>query len=94
MGKDSLDETKKIIRSLLISAKQGLFVEQLDRDYKSQKGTPIPYSDYGHSTLESFLCSIPDVIRISRKGRQLHLVGVPTNETSHIARMVQQQSGN
>ena len=93
MNLENLTDTKKIIRSLLISTKHGLFPKQLEHDYFSLKGTSIPYSEYGHRTLESFLFSIPDVVHISRQGSLLRLTGVPTSETFHINWMVQQQSG-
>ena len=95
MASNTLDieAVKKIIRSLLISAKNGLNSNQLEHDFISQMGNPIPFESYGYSTLESFLYSIPDVVFISKRTKPLHLRGVATNETSHIARMVQMQTG-
>ena len=82
MNSNNLEEVKKIIRSLVISAKAGLTFKQLEVDYISQIGTPIPYESHGHLSLESLLDSIPDVV-----------LRVEINETSHIARMVQMQTG-
>ena len=93
MSSNNLEEVKKITRSLLISAKNGLTSKQLELDYISQIGTPIPYESHGHLSLESFLYSIPDVVLITKRTKPLHLKGVATNETSHIARMVQMQTG-
>ena len=95
MSSNNLDlvGVKKIIRSLLISAKDGLNSNQLEQDFISQIGTPIPYESYGHLSLESFLYSIPDVVLVTKRSKPLHLTGVATNETSHIVRMVQMQTG-
>ncbi|KAI6659409.1 tudor domain containing protein 5 TDRD5 [Oopsacas minuta] len=93
MSIENIQETKKIIRSLLISAKNGLTSLQLERDFISQIGKPIPFKSYGHLSLESLLCSMPDVVLVSKRKGMLHLRGVATNETSHIARMVQLQTG-
>ena len=93
MSTSNLDETKKVIRSLLISAKNGLSSQQLEHDFVSQIGTPIPYESYGHPTLESLLCNMPDVVLVSKRRGMLHYRGVATEETSHIAKMVQLQTG-
>ena len=93
MSKSNLDEIKKILRSLLISAKDGLSSQQLERDFVSQIGTPIPYESYGHPTRESLLCNMPDVVLVSKRRGILHYRGVATDETNHIARMVQLQTG-
>ena len=74
MSASNLDETKKVIRSLLISAKNGLSSQQLEHDFVSQIGTPIPYESYGHPTLESLLVSIREITNLqSVRTRQQHL---------------------
>lgn len=59
-----LDTIKKVLRSLLISARHGLTERDLLRDYQQVTGERLNYRKFGHETFFSFLRSIPDVVRI------------------------------
>ena len=50
-----LNNTKKFLRSALISSKGGLPAEQVYRDYRDLVGEGIPYRRLGYETLDSFL---------------------------------------
>ena len=48
---------------------------------------------FNYSSLETFLQSIPDVCRITFKGKDIYVVGVASAETQHIEKLVQKQGG-
>ena len=58
-------ETKKTIRSLLISCKEGLSLHHLERDHKEIMGGPIPFKRLGYSSSAAMLAQMQDVCRKS-----------------------------
>ncbi|TRY71634.1 hypothetical protein TCAL_05296 [Tigriopus californicus] len=85
-------EVKSLIRSLLISSKHGVPLQQIQRDYREIIGTNIPFRDLGHATLEEFLDHAPDTCRVARTAQGYVLHGVATSETAHIAALVAKQA--
>lgn len=63
-GKSLLDETKTILKSLVVSSSEALTTDQLNRDYKDRIGKDIPFYLLGYADLKSFLRSIPDVLTL------------------------------
>ena len=59
-----LETIKKVLRSLLISARHGLTERDLLRDYQQVTGERLNHRMFGHVTLLSFLRSMPDAVRI------------------------------
>ena len=57
-----LENTKTMLRSLLISVKGGLTLQQLNKDYIDENGEDVPFSALGYSNLVSFLKTIPDAV--------------------------------
>ena len=88
-----LSNTKKFLRSALISSKGGLPAEQVYRDYRDLVGEGIPYRRLGYETLDSFLSATPDVCRISRRPTgEVVVVGVADDATRHIQELVNRQN--
>ena len=88
-----LNNTKKFLRSALISSKGGLPAEQVYRDYRDLVGEGIPYRRLGYETLDSFLSAQPDVCRISRRPTgEVVVVGVADDATRHIQELVNRQN--
>jgi len=86
-------KTKKYLRSALISSKGGLPAEQVYHDYRDIVGEGIPYRRLGYETLDSFLNSVPDVCRISRRPTgEVVVLGVADETTKHIQELVNKQS--
>lgn len=65
MTDKSLQNTKAILKSLVVSQQGGLTIQQLDRDYKELQSCPIPFVELGFSRLETFLRSINDTLLVS-----------------------------
>ena len=88
----NLEETKKLLRSVLNTNKNGCPLIRLDRDYKSLVGKSIPFMKLGFHTLEDLLRDIPDTVLIEEdeKGTKLAKVKVD-KDIAHINKFVQQQ---
>ncbi|XP_026122596.1 tudor domain-containing protein 7A-like [Carassius auratus] len=83
---------KKMLRAVLQSSKHGVAMARLQGDYRALTGEVIPYRQFGHTSLESFLRSIPSVVRLERSsaGEVMCFAGV-CEETAHIAQLVARQ---
>jgi len=88
-----LDKCKKYLRSILLASKGGVPGAQVVAKYKDIVGEPVPYRRFNFNSLEEFLQSIPDVCRITVRGREVVVVGVETAETKHIKDLIQRQGG-
>ncbi|XP_051558217.1 tudor domain-containing protein 7A-like [Myxocyprinus asiaticus] len=83
---------KKMLRAVLQSSKHGVTMARLPGDYRALTGEMVPHRKLGHATLESFLRSIPGVVRLERSstGEVMCFAGV-CEETAHIAQLVARQ---
>ncbi|XP_043097426.1 tudor domain-containing protein 7A isoform X2 [Puntigrus tetrazona] len=83
---------KKMLRAVLQSSKHGVAMARLQGDYRALTGEVISYRRFGHGSLESFLRSIPGVVRLERStaGEVMCFAGV-CEETAHIAQLVARQ---
>ena len=88
-----LDKCKKYLRSILLASKGGVPGAQVVAKYKDIVGESVPYKRFNFSSLETFLQSIPDVCKITMRGREVMVVGVETPETKHIKDLIQRQGG-
>jgi len=93
MASLELDKCKKYLRSIFLAYKGGIPAEQVFEKYYDMVGDNIPYRQYNYNSLETFLQSIPDVCRITFRGRNVMVEGVATPETSHIERFVNKEKG-
>ena len=68
--KRKMEDCRKLvvsnIRSLLISAKGGVAIEELNNDYRELIGGNIPFRQLGYQTLADFLDQSPDMCRITK----------------------------
>ncbi|XP_049521647.1 uncharacterized protein LOC119450179 isoform X3 [Dermacentor silvarum] len=95
MGTESMEDVGTILRSILTSEKSGILLRYLDNEYRTLTGTRIPYRQMGFSTLEEYLRSIPDVVRLSTNADGNTVVHVVVSEsTAHVAQMVRGQKSS
>ncbi|XP_068784876.1 tudor domain-containing protein 7-like isoform X8 [Struthio camelus] len=86
------DLVAKMLRAVLHSHKNGIALAQLQGEYKSLTGDWIPFRHLGHGTLESYLESIPGVVRIEEnKVGEVTCHAVACTETVRIAQLVARQ---
>ncbi|XP_076801638.1 uncharacterized protein LOC143446064 isoform X3 [Clavelina lepadiformis] len=88
------EEVRKVIRSLLISAPNGLTPSQLESDYKAMMSNPIPYRKFGFFNVMDFARSLTDVLYIALNNNQLVFHPIANNSTKHILKMVQKQKNS
>lgn len=61
---EDLKELKIILKSVVISFPGKLTIRKLNRDYHKSEGRDIPYRDHGFESLELFLKSMPDTLKV------------------------------
>ncbi|XP_049640091.1 tudor domain-containing protein 7 isoform X1 [Suncus etruscus] len=86
------DLVSKMLRAVLQSHKNGVALPRLQGEYKSLTGDWIPFKQLGFPSLETYLRSIPAVVRIdiSRCG-EITCYAVACTETARIAQLVARQ---
>ncbi|XP_029197826.2 tudor domain-containing protein 5-like isoform X1 [Acropora millepora] len=84
-------EVMKNVRSLLISAKYGLTVAELQRDYNDMIKKPLPFRELGYKTPVDMLKDMPNVARPTWEKGVLILKGIADASTRHIANLVERQ---
>ena len=89
-----LTDTKKLLRSVLNTCKDGCQMENLDREYRRMVGGPIPFMKLGHHSLEDFLESARDTVLIESNEKGAKIVKVKLDkDIAHINKFIQQQKG-
>ena len=89
---EKLKEEKRLIRAILIAAKDGLTLREFENDCLDIIGKKIPYAEYGFSTLKAFLQSLRDVVQFVRDGNgEEKLKYVSDATTKHIENLVAKQ---
>ena len=82
-----MDEFKKILRSLLLSAKDGLTLRAIELDYRETNFENVPYRELGFANTRSLVSACSDVARLSGET----YFGIADASTEHIAKMVSLQ---
>ncbi|XP_036890880.1 tudor domain-containing protein 5 [Sturnira hondurensis] len=86
---------RKEIRSLLISAKDGLTPQQLEKEYLSMVGSHLPLRILGYRSTMELVMDIPDVVSICPCGDgTVILKAIPDESTKGIASLVAKQRSN
>ncbi|XP_025155538.1 tudor domain-containing protein 7 isoform X2 [Harpegnathos saltator] len=53
-------------------------------------GEPLPYRNFGYSTIEAFIRNIPDITVTNRSG-ELYVDALPTRTTAHLTKLISHQ---
>lgn len=64
MANKSLNNTKTVLRSLIIASPNGITIQQLKKEYMEQEGTDIPYAALGYQRLDVFLRALNDTFDV------------------------------
>jgi len=86
------EETRKMLRSVLLPYRDGLVLADLACEYRNTVGSFLPWRALGHASLLALLLAMPEVVRVERLAAGhmlLHATAEPS--TQHIADMVSQQ---
>jgi len=86
------EETKKMLRSVLLPNKEGLLLSDLEREFQGIVGYPIPWRKLGHISLLEMVRSMPGVVIVESLGEgHILLHAAPDKSTRHIADLVSKQ---
>ena len=86
------NDTCKMIRSVLLPNKYGLFLCNLEREYRGLLGERLQWKRLGFHSLKDMIMKIPEVVTVEIVGDgQLLLHATPNSSTEHIANMVSKQ---
>lgn len=58
-----IDEVKKVLKSLLVTVPNGMYVAQLENEFREMEGRSIPRGRF--ESIVGFLESIPETVRVS-----------------------------
>lgn len=87
-----LETVKTEIRAIILSSKNSLTEQQLEKDYRKMADSKgIPYRILGYRSLQDFLESIPDVVRLNTRHSPYLISGVANADTKHIQDLVRGQ---
>ncbi|KAL3287803.1 hypothetical protein HHI36_002265 [Cryptolaemus montrouzieri] len=86
-----MEETKKMLRSILVSSPLTISVIKLNNDYKELVGVNIPFKELGYDCLLTFLHAIPDVLRVEGNTLQSPVNLIVSKKTEHVNAMVLKQ---
>lgn len=92
--KKDLVTVKQTIRALLLSAKNGLTVGELCKDYKDMFGEPIPLKDFGCNTVMDLVLKMPEAVMVQKSRGGNILVGIPDSSSAHVAKLVSRQKNS
>lgn len=53
-------------------------------------GEPLPFKQFGYSSVEAFIRNIPDVT-LTKKNGELYVEAVPSKTTAHLTKLVSRQ---
>ncbi|XP_057391821.1 tudor domain-containing protein 5 isoform X2 [Balaenoptera acutorostrata] len=86
---------RKEIRSLLISTKDGLTPQQLEKEYLLMVGNHLPLRILGYRSTMELVLDMPDVVSVCPCGDgTVILKAIPDESTKGIASLVAKQRGN
>jgi len=89
----AMEKVKKQLRSVLIPHKNGLLLDDVNKEYREMVGQSPDFRLLGFPSLEALLRSIPDVCSFKWFAGQLMVLGVANEATMHVQDMVAQQKG-
>ncbi|BFY98655.1 hypothetical protein BsWGS_01695 [Bradybaena similaris] len=80
MSKEIPESMKNNIRALLLSRSGGIALSEFVSDYCNRHREPLRFRDFGFSSLQEFMKSLPDVVRVvGTKDSQVKVFGVELN---------------
>ncbi|XP_035827122.1 uncharacterized protein LOC101864166 [Aplysia californica] len=88
----ALDQVKRELRSILLSAKLGVALDEIQKDYEMLSCSRLPYRDLGFKDVQSFMRSIPDVaVEVRNPNGDTVYKAVCDESTAHIQKLVSNQ---
>lgn len=73
---------------VVVNAKAGVSLPYLNQEYKEQNGCDIPFKELGETSLQNFLKSIPEVVRLETRGYETRVYPIADEKNAHIVKLV------
>ncbi|XP_010282370.1 PREDICTED: tudor domain-containing protein 5 [Phaethon lepturus] len=87
-----MEVLKKEVRSLLMAAKEGLTPAQLEQEYVTMIGKPLPLRDLGFQSTLELVADMPEVVRVCPYEKGTFILKAVADETTKaIAKLVARQ---
>lgn len=90
MSETLYDQTKKVIRSVLISNGTRTKINELKKLYYELEGKDIAFARFGYRNLYDFLNSMPDAVQIKRSETETYIYPLAHSGNAHILKMVKE----
>ena len=83
---NKLKDAKQLIRSLLLTEKNGLILTALEKEYMNLVGTVLPFKQFGFHDSLSFIKSISDTVEADQLSDGINVLckAVPDTSVNHI----------
>ena len=83
---NKLKEAKQLIRSLLLTEKNGLILTALEKEYMNLVGTALPFKQFEFQDSLSFIKSISDAVEVDQLSDGINVLckAVPDSSVNHI----------
>ncbi|GBL89483.1 Tudor domain-containing protein 5 [Araneus ventricosus] len=95
MGVERLEDVKKEVRSVLISSKEGMTLQEFLKAYRSLLGIRFPSRQLGFTTDNELIESMPDVVHMKTdRNGSFVLTAIADETTEHIQKLVRKQRSN
>ncbi|NXG08684.1 TDRD5 protein, partial [Sakesphorus luctuosus] len=88
-----MEVLKKEVRAMLIAAKEGLTLAQLEEQYMAMVCKPLPLHDLGFQSTLQLVTNMPEIVRVSSRDGTLILKAIADDTTKGVARLVACQKG-
>ncbi|XP_043478197.1 tudor domain-containing protein 5-like isoform X2 [Leptopilina heterotoma] len=85
------ENVESTIRSILISHQNHITIQQLRGDYLEYEGEEIPFREFNHDSLFSFLDSLKHVLTFITKFNKTYIKVIDTEKSRHVREFVEGQ---
>lgn len=85
------EDVESVIRSILISHKNHITIQQLRGDYLEYEGEEVPFREFNYDSLFSFLDSLKHVLTFITKFNKTYIKVIDTEKSRHVRELVEGQ---
>ena len=80
-----------MLRAIVQSSPRGVLMEKVGGEYRALTYQPLPFRSLGYDSLESFLRSIPDTVRLERSAEGIVVKAVADSSTAKLQKLIDKQ---
>ncbi|VVC41072.1 OST-HTH/LOTUS domain,Tudor domain [Cinara cedri] len=92
---NAMDELKQSLRSIIISSRSRLSIEELRKDYYTIEGRQLPYKRFGFNSVIELIQNMSDTFSIPSNPKEYSLVSlVGETKSDHLIQLIANQKPN